>query len=109
MRRVGDPSTLLVGFDLLSEIDTHPIEPSDHCLNLVRSQMVLSYFKFFTAAQTLALVRFHGRLLIVSLRGIGHLDTRSSAKFGPTRENASRWLPFVGRPNAFLSIRSEEH
>jgi hypothetical protein len=74
MRRVADPSTHLLGFDLMSEIDTDPIELSDHCLDLVRSPAVLTDFKFFAAAQTLTLVRSHGRLLIVSLRGIGQLD-----------------------------------
>src|SRR5450631_353507 len=85
MRRVGAPSTFLLSFDLLSEIDTYPIELGNHRLDLVRSQAVLSDFKFLTAAQTLLLVYFHGRLQIVSLRDIGHVDSGNSAKVGPTR------------------------
>jgi hypothetical protein len=101
MRRVIDPNTRFLGLDLMSEIDTYPIELSDHCLNLVRSQTVLSDFKFLTAAQTLTLVRSHGRPpQTVSLRGIGHLDTGSSAKFGP---NTSRWRPFVERRRDLLA------
>lgn len=55
MRRVGDPSTRLFCFDLMSEIDTHSVECDDHCLNLARSQTVLTFFKFKFAAQTLTL------------------------------------------------------
>src|ERR1019366_8336297 len=63
MRRVADPSMLLLGFDLTSEIDTHTIELSDHCLDLVRSPAALIDIKFYAAAQTLTLVRIHGRFL----------------------------------------------
>jgi hypothetical protein len=57
MRRVKDPSTHFLGLNLMSEIDTYPIELSNHCLDLVRSQTVLSDFKVLTAAQKLTLVR----------------------------------------------------
>src|SRR5258708_4140220 len=84
MCRVIDPSTHLFGFDLTSQIDTYPIELSDHCLYLVRSQAALTDFKFFTAAQTFTLVRVHGRPpQIVSLRSIRQFSTSSDAKFGP--------------------------
>ena len=32
MCRVGNPRTLLLGFDLLSQIDTRSVERGDHCL-----------------------------------------------------------------------------
>jgi hypothetical protein len=57
MRRVKDPSTGFLGLNLMSEIDTYPIELSNHCLDLVRSQTVLSDFKVLTSAQKLTLAR----------------------------------------------------
>src|SRR5664280_3283426 len=107
MRRVGYPSTLLLGCDLVSEIDTDPIELSDHCLDLVHSQAVQSNFKFLTAAQTLTLVSGHGRLLIVSLRGIENLDTSGNAKCGP-RRHFSRSLSKQKDRLAAVSPKSDQ-
>src|SRR6185312_13823759 len=93
MCRVIDPGTRLLGFDLTSQIDTYPIELRDHCLYLVRPQEALIEFKFFNAAQTFNLVRFHRRPpKIVSLRSIHKLPTSSDAKFGPMqmKKTASR-------------------
>src|SRR6185312_8838811 len=71
MCRVVDPNTFLLGFDLASQIDTHPLELGDHCLDLVRAQAALIDCEFFSAEQAFGSVRFHGRpLIIVSLRSI---------------------------------------
>src|SRR5450759_931136 len=81
MRRVTDPDPPLLGFDLMSEIDTYPIELSDQCLDLIRSPAALTDFECFTAAQTFDLVCSHGRSpQTVSLWCIGQLDRYQQRK-----------------------------
>src|SRR5450759_2738121 len=90
MSRVEDPSTRLLGFDLMSEIDTYPFELGDHCLDLVLSPAVLVHFKFFISTQTFSLIRFHGRLLKLSRFGALALSIGNNGKVGPTHTESTR-------------------
>ena len=75
MHRVVDPSTYFLSFNLLSEIETDPIELNNHCLNLARSASAMIECKLSTAAQTFTLACFHGRPpKIVSLWDVGELN-----------------------------------
>ena len=51
MGRIEDLSAHLLGCDFLSKIDTHSMELSDHCSDLVGSPGFLADLKFLTPAQ----------------------------------------------------------
>ena len=109
MRRVRDPSTCLLGADLLSKIGTDPIKLTNHCLDLVCSHPALTDFKFSNPAQMFRLVNSHGRSpQHVSLRGTFATLTTSGARFGPTNARSLSFLVRKREPG-LLPKSSDDH
>ena len=59
MAGVLHPRPRFFSFNLLSKIDTKPVELGNHCPNLGRAQLALRHFKFFATMQMFNIAPSH--------------------------------------------------